>query len=66
MPLVRRVIDLGDSKAVTIPSTWLKYYEKLLGRPIKEVAIEVNKALIITPLPSEKERANNARRSDNR
>lgn len=54
MPIIRKVIAVGDSRAVTIPHTWLKYYERELGRPIKEVAIEVNRDLKISPLPTEK------------
>jgi hypothetical protein len=55
MPLIRKVIEVGTSRAVTIPKDWLEFYEKQFGKPIEEVAIEVNKVLKIMPLiPKEK------------
>lgn len=55
MPLIRKVIEVGTSRAVTIPKDWLEFYEKQFGKPIEEVAIEVNKVLKIVPLiPKEK------------
>jgi antitoxin component of MazEF toxin-antitoxin module len=50
IPLVRKIIEVGNSKAVTIPKDWLEYYEKEYGRPIEEVAIEVDEVLKIYPL----------------
>jgi hypothetical protein len=55
MPLIRKIIEVGTSRAVTIPKDWLEFYEKQFGKPIEEVAIEVNKVLKIIPLiPKEK------------
>jgi hypothetical protein len=55
LPLIRKVIEVGTSRAVTIPKDWLQFYEKEFGKPIEEVAIEVNKVLKIMPLiPKEK------------
>jgi hypothetical protein len=50
VPLIRKVIEVGTSRAVTIPKDWLEFYEKEFGKPIEEVAIEVNKVLKIIPL----------------
>lgn len=50
MPLVRKIIVVGGSRAVTLPKDWLEYYEKMSGKPIEEVAIEVNKVLKVMPL----------------
>jgi len=48
---VRKLIDVGKtSKAVILPKSWLKYYEKEKGETIKQVAIEVNESLTVTPL----------------
>lgn len=49
MPIIRKVIDVGRSKAVTIPKTWLEYYEREFGEEIKLVAIEVDRKLEIVP-----------------
>lgn len=53
MPIIRKVIDVGRSKAVTIPKTWLDYYEKEAGKQIEAVAMEVNKVLTIKPIFTE-------------
>jgi antitoxin component of MazEF toxin-antitoxin module len=50
MPLIQKIIHVGTSRAVTIPKTWLDYYEKENGQKIEEVAIEVNGKLTIRPL----------------
>jgi len=54
LPLVRKVIVVGGSRAITLPKDWLEYYEKVEGKPIEEVAIEVNKVLKIMPLTPKK------------
>lgn len=54
MPIIRKVIDVGRSKAVTIPKTWLDYFEKELGYPIERVAVEVDRQLTIVPYTPEK------------
>ena len=50
MPLIQKVIQVGDSRAVTIPKSWLAYYERQSGQSIKEVSVEVNDKLIIRPI----------------
>jgi len=50
LPLIRKIIVVGGSKAVTIPKHWLEYYEKEFGKPIENVAVEVNGILKIKPL----------------
>jgi antitoxin component of MazEF toxin-antitoxin module len=50
MPLIQKLIRVGDSHAVTIPKTWLLYYEKQNGQKIREVAVEINGKLIISPI----------------
>lgn len=55
MPIIRKIIDVGKtSRAVIIPKSWLQYYEEQQGEPIEAVAIEVNKALQITPIIKKK------------
>jgi antitoxin component of MazEF toxin-antitoxin module len=53
VPLIQKVIQVGDSRAVTIPKSWLAYYERQSGRCIKEVSVEVNGKLIIRPIIEE-------------
>jgi len=56
MPIIRKVIQVGTSKAVSLPKSWLEYYEREIGKEIRLVAIEVDKKLEIVPyIPKEKE-----------
>lgn len=56
MPIIRKVIDVGRSKAVTIPKTWLEFFERELNTTIDRVAIEVNRCLTIVPYVPDKNR----------
>lgn len=49
MPIIRKVILLGNSKAITLPKSWFKFYEKESGKQIKAVTIKVNKKLTVEP-----------------
>ena len=57
MPVIRRVLKVGNSKAVTLPKGWLDYFEKESGEKICEVAIEINRVLRISPVFEKKEAA---------
>jgi len=48
MPIERKVIKIGNSRAVTIPDGWLNYFEKKLGRPITFVLLEINNVITIS------------------
>ena len=47
---VRKVIRVGNSLAVTIPRRWLLYYERKNGQKIREVSLEINSKLTISPI----------------
>jgi len=55
MPIIRKVVKVGDSKGITIPKSWLDYIEKENEVEVTEVAIEVDKVLIIKPILPKKE-----------
>jgi len=57
MPMIRKIIQVGTSKAVSIPKSWLAYYEKQTGQKITEVAIEVNDVLKIKPVIERREKS---------
>lgn len=48
MPLVKKLINVGDSKAVIIPHEYLAYYE-LQGKKINRVTLEINEKITIEP-----------------
>jgi len=51
MPLTRKLITLGTSRAVILPKSWIEYYERTTKHKIVEVAIETNQqTLTITPI----------------
>jgi antitoxin component of MazEF toxin-antitoxin module len=50
MPIVRKVWSIGNSKAISLPKSWLDYIEKNTGKRVLEVAIEVNGDLKISPI----------------
>jgi protein tyrosine/serine phosphatase len=50
MPIIRKVMDLRTSRAITLPKSWLEYFEKESGQEINEVAIEVDRVLTISPI----------------
>lgn len=49
MPIIRKIILLGNSKVVCIPRSWLRFYESESGQKIERVSIEVNRKLVIEP-----------------
>ena len=50
MPLKRKVCRIGSGFAVFLPKTWLELIEREAGKPIKEVAMEVDGKLTIEPI----------------
>ena len=49
LPIVRKVLRIGDSKGVSFPKSWIDYFEETKGQKMEEVIIEVNGSLVITP-----------------
>ena len=47
MPLKRKLIKVGNSKAVVVPADWLRYYEGRTGQPIEDVLLEVNNVITV-------------------
>jgi len=50
MPIIRSVIDLGNSKAVTIPKSWITNAEEKTGRKIIALAMEVDGTITMQPI----------------
>lgn len=55
MPIIRKVVTVGDSRGITIPKSWLDFYERETGEKIREVTIEVNKVLTVGPIFTKKD-----------
>jgi len=54
MPLSRKLIKIGHSKAVTLPSSWIENIERETGQKITELYIEVNGILKVSPVLEKK------------
>ena len=57
MPLRRKIIKLGNSKAITIPLDWLEEHERRVGHEIDSMLLEVDNVIVLA-VP-EKEEQNN-------
>jgi hypothetical protein len=47
MPLKRKLIDVGHSRAVVIPAEWLKEKEDRTGKTIEHILLEINNVITI-------------------
>jgi antitoxin component of MazEF toxin-antitoxin module len=54
-PIIRKIMKLGCSKGITLPKSWLEFLERQYGSAIEEVAVEVDRVLIISPILPKKE-----------
>ena len=50
MPIIRSILNLGHSKAVTIPKSWLTNAEDQTGRKVIALAMEVNDTITLQPI----------------
>ncbi len=53
MPLVTKLVKVGNSRMITIPPNWLRYYEDKTGVPVEEVLMELNGVITIYIRPQE-------------
>jgi antitoxin component of MazEF toxin-antitoxin module len=50
MPIIRKIRATGDSSSITLPKSWLDWIERQTGERPKEVTIEVNGVLKVSPV----------------
>jgi len=50
MPLIRKVWKVGNCKVVALPREWYEYFERIEKKEVKEVAIEVDRKLTLSPI----------------
>ena len=58
MPLKRPIFKIGGSRAITLPKSWLELIERETGKPVKEIAMEVDGKLTIEPILPEQDKLN--------
>lgn len=49
MPLLRKLIKVGHSRGVILPSDWLKNHELETGQEVQAILMEVNNVITIAP-----------------
>jgi len=49
MPIIRKVVRVGPARAVTLPASWLRFFEEKYGCQVREVLMEVDRCLTIEP-----------------
>ena len=57
MPLLRKLINLRTSKAITIPKSWLENAEQEAGKKIVFIALEVDRVITLEPVFERMEQA---------
>jgi antitoxin component of MazEF toxin-antitoxin module len=56
MPQVRKIIRVGESRAISLPKSWLDFQKRKCGQEIREVLMEEsNQSLVISPIAPGKE-----------
>ena len=50
MPIIRRIITIGHSKAITIPKSWITNAEDEAGKKVVALALEVDGSITLQPV----------------
>ena len=50
MPIVRKLMDVGNSKSITLPKSWIENAEQQAGKKIIAIALEVNGKITLQPV----------------
>ena len=49
MPIIKKLVQIGTSKAIIIPSAYLEYW-RMKGKTICEFGVDINKKIVLTPI----------------
>ena len=50
MPIIRKILNVGDSKAITIPKSWIESAEENAGKKIIAIALEIDRVITLQPV----------------
>jgi antitoxin component of MazEF toxin-antitoxin module len=50
LPIIRKVIQVGNSRAISLPKSWLDLLERETGESVNEVKMEVDNVITISPI----------------
>jgi antitoxin component of MazEF toxin-antitoxin module len=57
MPIVRKLMNVGNSKSITLPKSWIENAEQQAGKKIIAIALEVNGKITLQPVFSKESEA---------
>ncbi len=57
MPILRKILNVGDSQAVTLPKSWLRTAEEAEGKKAIAVAMEVDGSITLNPVFEKEQKA---------
>ena len=63
MPMIKKLVQVGGSKAVIIPNSYLDYWQ-LKGKIIYEFGLEINKKIVLIPIFEDKETDQNEKKNN--
>ena len=49
MPIIKKLVQVGGSKALIIPNSYLNYWQ-LKGKEIHEFSVVINKKIVLEPI----------------
>ena len=50
MPIIRKLLEVGHSRSITLPKSWIENAEQEAGKKLVAVAMEVNGILTLKPI----------------
>jgi hypothetical protein len=50
MPIIRKLLNVGDSQAVTLPKSWITNEEQNNGKKVVALALEVDGVITLSPV----------------
>ncbi len=50
MPIIRKMVQVGASKGVTLPKSWIEDAENTHGQKIEAIAMEINGLITLSPV----------------
>ena len=55
MPILRKLMYVGDAKGITLPKSWIESAEQESGKKMVALALEIDKVITLTPVFEKKE-----------
>ena len=50
MPIIRKILNVGDSRAISLPKSWLENAEQEAGKKIIAIALEIDRVITLEPV----------------